>query len=156
MSDSAPDPEPAFDAGAAGGGAALADPPPAADFEPSGLEASAGRLASQLSNLFPLWVALASGLGLVHPPALAWFRAEYTTAALALTMLAMGTSLTLQVRTGSTDRQQDTQHAGLRHAVVPTLPELADAGLQCHDVRSMQDGAISNLVVCCCRILRRC
>ncbi len=47
--------------------------------------------------MFPLWVALASGLGLAHPPALAWFRAEYTTAALALTMLAMGTSLTFQV-----------------------------------------------------------
>jgi hypothetical protein len=34
---------------------------------------------------------------LAHPPALAWFRAEFTTAALALTMLAMGTSLTFQV-----------------------------------------------------------
>lgn len=38
-----------------------------------------------------------AGIGLAHPPALAWFRAEFTTAALALTMLAMGTSLTFQV-----------------------------------------------------------
>jgi hypothetical protein len=38
-----------------------------------------------------------AGIGLLHPPALSWFRAEFTTAALALTMLAMGTSLTFQV-----------------------------------------------------------
>lgn len=42
-------------------------------------------------------VGLASAVGLAHPPALTWFRAEFTTAALALTMLAMGTSLTFQV-----------------------------------------------------------
>ncbi len=79
------------------GGAAPADLLPAADFQLQGLEASAGQLAAQLSNMFPLWVALTSGLGLTHPAALAWFRAEYTTAALALTMLAMGTSLTFHV-----------------------------------------------------------
>ena len=90
-------------AGSASGGAAPADPQPAGDVHapahvPGSLEARAGRIAARLSDLFPLWVALASGLGLAHPPALAWFRAEYTTAALALTMLAMGTSLTFQVR----------------------------------------------------------
>lgn len=62
----------------------------------SGLEAYAARKAAQLSNLFPLWVVAASAAGLLHPPSVTWFSAEYTTGALAVTMLAMGTSLTFQ------------------------------------------------------------
>ena len=42
---------------------------------------------------------MASGalLGLARPAAFAWFSKDYITAGLALTMLAMGTSLTLEV-----------------------------------------------------------
>jgi hypothetical protein len=51
------------------GGAAGVDPraqatnPPetSAEHRPTGWEAEAGRVAQRLSNLFPLWVALASG-----------------------------------------------------------------------------------------------
>lgn len=34
----------------------------------------------------------------VHPPSLIWFKREYTTQGLALTMMAMGTTLTIDVR----------------------------------------------------------
>lgn len=62
----------------------------------TGFEAFAGNKAAQLSNLFPVWVVAASTAGLLHPPAVTWFSAEYTTVALAVTMLAMGTSLTFE------------------------------------------------------------
>mmetsp|Transcript_18399 Transcript_18399/g.55394 ORF Transcript_18399/g.55394 Transcript_18399/m.55394 type:complete len:425 (+) Transcript_18399:278-1552(+) len=96
--------------------------PSDAGNEPGELEASLGRVAAQLSNLFPLWVGLASGLGLLYPPALAWFRAEYTTAALALTMLAMGTSLTFQ---DFADVMREPKlvllGAGLQYTIMPLL-----------------------------------
>ena len=36
-------------------------PETSAEHRPTGWEAEAGRVAQRLSNLFPLWVALASG-----------------------------------------------------------------------------------------------
>lgn len=66
---------------------------------PGSLEARAGQLASQASNWFPIWVAAGALFGLSRPMAFAWFSREYITAGLAFTMLAMGTSLSMSVRT---------------------------------------------------------
>lgn len=71
----------------------------------TGIYAQQCRILSRSSCLVPLigcvrlsgFLSKFTGIGLAHPPALAWFRADFTTAALALTMLAMGTSLTFQV-----------------------------------------------------------
>ncbi|KAK9850081.1 hypothetical protein WJX84_006183 [Apatococcus fuscideae] len=63
---------------------------------PQGLEASLGRLATSLANWFPLWVAAGCLLALWHPPVALWFRKDYVTAGLAITMLAMGTTLTFR------------------------------------------------------------
>lgn len=35
---------------------------------------------------------------MIHPPSLAWYKREYTTQGLALTMMAMGTTLSLEVQ----------------------------------------------------------
>lgn len=56
-----------------------------------------GKLATTLANWFPLWVAAGCLLSLWHPPVALWFRKDYVTAGLAITMLAMGTTLTLKV-----------------------------------------------------------
>ncbi|BDA50328.1 probable sodium/metabolite cotransporter BASS1, chloroplas [Coccomyxa sp. Obi] len=59
------------------------------------LEKRLGNLATRAANLFPLWLVLGATAALVHPPSLTWFKREYTTQGLALTMMAMGTTLTL-------------------------------------------------------------
>ncbi|KAK9842367.1 hypothetical protein WJX84_007287 [Apatococcus fuscideae] len=61
-----------------------------------GFEAAMGRLSTSLANWFPLWVAAGCLLALWHPPVALWFRKDYVTAGLAITMLAMGTTVTLQ------------------------------------------------------------
>lgn len=60
-------------------------------------ERSLGKLATAMANYFPAWLVLVSGAGLMHPPLLSWFQQEYVPPCLALTMLAMGTSITLEV-----------------------------------------------------------
>jgi predicted Na+-dependent transporter len=62
-----------------------------------GWEQRLGSIATAAANLFPLWLVLAAGSAILHPPSLAWFKREYTTPGLALTMMAMGTTLTLEV-----------------------------------------------------------
>lgn len=62
------------------------------------MEERLGRLATGAANLFPLWLVLGATSAMLHPPSLAWFRKDYTTRGLALTMLAMGTTLTVEVR----------------------------------------------------------
>ena len=62
------------------------------------LEERLGSLATGAANLFPLWLMLGAAAAMLHPPSLTWFKREYTTQGLALTMMAMGTTLTLDVR----------------------------------------------------------
>ena len=61
------------------------------------LEKQLGKLAHGAANLFPLWLVIGATSAMVHPPSLAWFKREYITKGLALTMLAMGTTLSPQV-----------------------------------------------------------
>ena len=60
------------------------------------LEKRLGNLAIGAANLFPLWLVIGATSALAHPPSLAWFKREYITKGLALTMLSMGTTLTLE------------------------------------------------------------
>ncbi len=60
------------------------------------LERQLGKLAHGAANLFPLWLVIGATSAMVHPPSLAWFKREYITKGLALTMLAMGTTLSPQ------------------------------------------------------------
>lgn len=63
---------------------------------PSGGELSKFQKFSELfSNLFPLWTVLSAGVALKAPQSLAWFTTSYFTAALAMLMLSMGITLTV-------------------------------------------------------------
>ena len=55
-------------------------------------------LSSTVANLFPLWLIFAALLSLWKPSLFLWFQKDYVTAGLAITMLSMGTSLTLEAR----------------------------------------------------------
>eukprot|EP00884_Botryococcus_braunii_P012880 jgi/Botrbrau1/21593/Bobra.43_1s0003.1 len=70
------------------------DPPPLQDIGP--MERALGNMASNAASYFPLWLVLVSGAGLLYPPLLSWFHQDYVPPCLTLTMLAMGTSLTLE------------------------------------------------------------
>ena len=54
-------------------------------------------LSATVANLFPVWLVLAALLALWKPSLFLWFQKDYVTAGLALTMLSMGTSLTIDV-----------------------------------------------------------
>lgn len=54
------------------------------------------RLAVVATNLFPLWVLLAGGAALAHPPLFAWFSGDLIVWGLAVIMLGMGLTLTLE------------------------------------------------------------
>ena len=45
-------------------------------------------------NLYPLWIVLASLIGILYPPAFLWFSGRWVEAAIALVMLGMGFTLT--------------------------------------------------------------
>ena len=49
---------------------------------------------SVVTNLFPVWTVLFTGMALKNPSAFDWFTTEYFTAALAALMLSMGITLT--------------------------------------------------------------
>jgi len=53
------------------------------------------RWADKVTNIFPLWTVAASAAGYKYPHLFLWFQ-PYITPALALTMLSMGMTLTLQ------------------------------------------------------------
>lgn len=61
------------------------------------MEKQLGKLATGAANLFPLWLIIGATTALVQPSSLTWFKRDYITKGLALTMLAMGTTLTLEV-----------------------------------------------------------
>ena len=46
-------------------------------------------------NLYPLWIVLASVLGILYPPAFLWFSGRWVESAIALVMLGMGFTLTI-------------------------------------------------------------
>lgn len=54
------------------------------------------RLAATATNLFPLWVILAGAAALVHPPLFSWFSGSLIVWALAVIMLGMGLTLSLE------------------------------------------------------------
>ena len=53
------------------------------------------QLAEQLTLAFPLWVAGAALAGIAQPTMYNWFTGDVVVKALGLTMLGMGTTLTL-------------------------------------------------------------
>jgi BASS family bile acid:Na+ symporter len=53
------------------------------------------KFAATATNLFPLWVLLAGAAALVHPPLFAWFSGSLIVWGLAVIMLGMGLTLTL-------------------------------------------------------------
>ncbi|MFN2427792.1 MAG: bile acid:sodium symporter family protein [Candidatus Binatia bacterium] len=53
------------------------------------------RAVTAATNLFPLWVLLAGAAALVHPPLFAWFSGSLIVWALAVIMLGMGLTLSL-------------------------------------------------------------
>ena len=46
-------------------------------------------------NLYPLWIVLASVIGIFYPPAFLWFSGRWVESAIALVMLGMGFTLTI-------------------------------------------------------------
>lgn len=53
------------------------------------------RCLAWLTNAFPLWVLAGGGLALFHPPAVTWFSGAWITYGLAIIMLGMGITLSL-------------------------------------------------------------
>lgn len=52
-------------------------------------------MLATITNLFPVWVLLGGALALLHPPLFAWFRGDLIVWGLALIMLGMGITMTL-------------------------------------------------------------
>ncbi|CAK0787032.1 hypothetical protein CVIRNUC_010248 [Coccomyxa viridis] len=86
------------------------------------LEKRLGNLAIGAANLFPLWLVIGATSALAHPPSLAWFKREYITKGLALTMLSMGTTLTLEDFTEVVRRPQLVAlGAALQYTLMPLM-----------------------------------
>lgn len=66
--------------------------------EPPAAPTGFAKASAFLTSYFPVWVAVACTAAVMHPPLFLWFKKDYVTAGLALTMLAMGTTLGLEVR----------------------------------------------------------
>jgi|GEM_PF-4499203 len=52
------------------------------------------RLIGLLTDLFPVWVIIAGGVAIFHPPLFTWFHGPLITWGLAIIMLGMGVTLT--------------------------------------------------------------
>ena len=66
-----------------------------------------GRLCSQIANYFPLWLVLGCGVALWKPAALNFMSRDHVSAGLAVTMLAMG--MTLSTEVGSPQSMKQAQ-----------------------------------------------
>ena len=53
------------------------------------------KLIALFVNLYPLWIILASVTGILHPPAFLWFSGRWVESAIAVVMLGMGFTLTI-------------------------------------------------------------
>ena len=49
----------------------------------------------RITSLFPLWILIVSIVSFLYPPLISWFKGDYISFALALIMLGMGLTLTL-------------------------------------------------------------
>jgi bile acid:Na+ symporter, BASS family len=54
------------------------------------------RLLNTLTNLFPVWVLLGGIIALIHPPLFTWFRGPFIVWGLAVIMLGMGVTLSIE------------------------------------------------------------
>lgn len=73
-------------------------------------------------NLFPLWVALASALALVHPPLFTWFSGPFITGGLGVIMLGMGLTLRVEdVRIALAHPARIALGVALQFTVMPLL-----------------------------------
>ena len=63
----------------------------------SSTEQRLGSLCSKIANYFPLWLILGCGLALWRPSALQCISRSHISAGLAITMLAMGMTLSTEV-----------------------------------------------------------
>jgi BASS family bile acid:Na+ symporter len=52
-------------------------------------------LIYRITSLFPLWILIVSIVSFIYPPLISWFKGDYISFALALIMLGMGLTLTL-------------------------------------------------------------
>lgn len=64
--------------------------------EPPATPTGFAKASAFLTSYFPVWVAVACTAAVMHPPLFLWFKKDFVTAGLALTMLAMGTTLSLE------------------------------------------------------------
>lgn len=55
------------------------------------------KLLDTLANAFPVWVLVACGLALVRPELFTWFRGNAIVVGLAVIMLGMGLTLSIEV-----------------------------------------------------------
>jgi len=55
------------------------------------------KISNAAANLFPLWLIIAALAAFARPQLFLWFQKDFVTMGLAITMLSMGTSLTLEV-----------------------------------------------------------
>jgi hypothetical protein len=62
-----------------------------------------------LANAFPLWVLAACGLALIEPALFTWFRGAAIVAALALIMLGMGVTLSVDDFTWPPDSSRSSR-----------------------------------------------
>ena len=53
------------------------------------------KLITLFVNLYPLWIVLSSLIGIIYPPAFLWFSGRWVESAIALVMLGMGFTLTI-------------------------------------------------------------
>ena len=53
------------------------------------------QILNRFTNLYPVWLVLASLLALWHPPALHWFSGQWIVWAISVVMLGMGFTLTI-------------------------------------------------------------
>ncbi len=54
------------------------------------------RFITLFVNLYPVWIILSSALGILYPPAFLWFSGRWVESAIALVMLGMGFTLTIE------------------------------------------------------------
>ena len=108
------------------------------------LEKRLGKLANGAANLFPLWLVIGATSAMVHPPSLAWFKRDYITKGLALTMLAMGTTLSPQASILIDAKHPIIVRAGSHHPM-----SVACSLLACKTEHRVESGVLS------CRTLWR-
>jgi len=89
-------------------------------------------ISSAAANLFPLWLIIAAVSAIARPQLYLWFQKDYVTAGLAITMLSMGTSLTLEDFKGVMKRPGLVAlGTGLQYTIMPSMGYLVSrlAGL---------------------------